>query len=203
MKNIVVNRKIFNDLNFQHLYPIGDDEHLDSLLNRYAVVKEPEEDGEIRVVSFAAVSFNDQVLTVSKPGGVTVKFQDQRLFVNKEPELVLGFGRVVCVSQEKKAQSLKVHILDALYEELDAYLPGAAYIKSIEGLITSRERLYDRHSLGCLFNIQLEEPLADRTVGEKFLSMNRVGEIDPSRLRGWSEVIYQFFLAKEGVPCCR
>ncbi len=175
MKNIVISRNIFRELDLKRIYPLISYDELDNVLSKYAAVEDLGA-GDIKMVSFAVVTYGDRILAV-----------------NKGSELVLGFGRIVSVGQEHKSQSLKGHIVDALYEESDIYLPNKAFNTEVIGLIASGDRAYDRTSLGCLFNIELLSPIVDESVGQKKLRMLNVGDVDPLRLRGWSEVIFRYF----------
>jgi len=158
------------------IYPAGSLSVLDDILNRYAVFRTSEDESwRLKLAPFAIVTYSDTILV--RP---------------KDNNFVLGFGRQCNWSPEYSLQSIKIAVIQTLYEELDQYIPETTYNLHPVGFLHTDDRSYDRGNLGCLFHIELKNQDSISVNGN--LWFIKIDNLDPCFFVGWSRYIVEYFL---------
>jgi len=152
--------------------------HLDNILKQYIILPQAKlnrhPESYLNLVSFAVVRWHDKVLAVLKGNG----------------DLVLGFGGACMYEQARRDESIKGTAIDTIHRELDRYIPNVGYHISINGLIHSQDRLYDRANIGCFFNVDITDAsMRPRLLGERIVYFAAMEKMTACHVRGWSKNI--------------
>ena len=158
------------------IYPADSQFVLDNILKLYAV--SPTEEDDVRILKFAPFAI--------------VTHRDTILVRPKNNNFVLGFGRQCNWSPEYSQSSIKIAVIQTLYQELDQYIPETTYDLHPVGFLHTDDRTYDRGNLGCFLRIELKNQHCISVNGN--LWFVKIDKLDPYFFVGWSRYIVEYFL---------
>jgi hypothetical protein len=154
---IIISKKILDDLDFAGLFPVGEFDMLDQVLQPY--LSNDSEIGGLQLVSIVVIQHGSSYLVTEDEGIYSMGFV-------RECKTVGHGTPSFCNIAVTEAQKM-----------IEYYAPSIKYRMSILGLMQCDQQSGDRQWLACLFLAEINRDIIRRTVGTKRISMRSIEEI--------------------------